>query len=806
MRKTIFSILTALVFCCSLFAQDARQRTVETLVQDVLAAMPAQNQADFNAHMADLAQAAPASVEKLASMLKPAEAGANNLVEYAISGVTRYATDPANEAVKANVKAGLENASAACRDKYNKQFIDSQIRLMTPYEDTFDERLRDTYPFEESKTLARSDESKELCQALWLYAESLGTKSAKKMLSALKSDDRAVRTTALLAYEDLADDEFYEKVAKVYRKLSPEAKADIIYWFGEKDVHSQLDLVLSELNAGGELGADAIEAAGRLGGAKGADKLFAMIGGRYTDDVVKALKYIDVDLSDKVAEALPEAEGKRCEALLALASAKGNKKAAPAVLMHVVSNDTDVAEAAAAALAAVVSASDFESVANLYDNSLLRNAGDLEKALMATMEPLSDNAKFSNVKSYIAKAHNPERFYNAVAASGTDEAVAYLTEKYEAGSSKALDALSTIKNISVAPVLLDVADRNQDYIKRFVDIIDANITNPDLKCEKYCQALEKAKSPEALNYVLEALGRVPVQRAFIVLGGYIDNPATARTAADGVKRIAAGKAAELDYFQLKEILGKAAEYYEGTGNADDGYAVDEMKKILESAVPVEIFQLSDEEKKQGFEVLFDGTDLSKWVGDKVGYQVVNGCIDVTASYGNARNLYTEKEYTDFVLRFEFCFLKEGVNNGVGIRTPMGVDAAYHGMCEVQVLDHDAPIYADLRPYQVHGSVYGIVPAKRIVHKPLGEWSYEEIRVVGDRVTVTVNGEVIVDADVRKACKGHNVAPDGSDSNPYTVDGRNHPGLFNKKGHVGFLGHGSGLKYRNVRILDLSARK
>ena len=82
----------------------------------------------------------------------------------------------------------------------------------------------------------------------------------------------------------------------------------------------------------------------------------------------------------------------------------------------------------------------------------------------------------------------------------------------------------------------------------------------------------------------------------------------------------------------------------------------------------------------------------------------------------------------------------------------------------------------------------------------------EIRVVGDNVKVTVNGEVITDANVRKATQGHNVAPDGSNKNPYTVDGRNHPGLFNKKGHVGFLGHGAGLKYRNVRILDLSARK
>ncbi len=805
MRKTIFSILTALVFCCSLFAQDARQRTVDTIVQDVLAAMPAQNHAEYSEQMSDVAAAAPASVEMLASMLKPAEAACNNLVEYAIVGVVRYATDPANEDVKANVKTGIENAIKSCKDKYNKQFLESQLRLMTPYEDTFEARLRATYPFDEAKALAKSNQSKDQCKALWLFAESMGTKSASKMLAALKSEDRAVRTTALLAYENLADEAFYAKVAKMYNKLSPEAKADVVYWFGEKDVQSQLDLVLSQLNAGGEVGANAIEAAAKLAGKQVADQLFAMLGGRYSDNAVKALKYVDVDLSEAVAAALPQAEGKRCEALLYLASVKRNTKAAPAVLAHVTSADEDVAAKAASALAGVVTESDAAAVAKLYD-AAENNVEALEKALFVAISQLSDDATYETVKGFADSAKNPERFYAALASAGTDKAVEYLSAKYDAGSSKALDALSTIRNINVAPVLLGAADQNQNYIKRYVDIIDANVTDQNRKCEDYCQALAKATDPSAVNYVLEALSWVPIPRAFAVIGEYISNPETARTAADGAKRLASKNAAELDYFQLKAVLADVVKYYQSTGDADDGYAISDIKKILENVTPVEKFQLSEEEQNLGFEVLFDGTDLSKWVGDKVGYQVVNGCIDVTASYGAAKNLYTEKEYTDFVFRFEFCFLKEGVNNGVGIRTPMGVDAAYHGMCEVQVLDHDAPIYANLRPYQVHGSVYGIVPAKRIVHKPLGEWSTMEIRVVGDNVKVTVNGEVINEANVRKATKGHDVAPDGSDNNPYTVDGRNHPGLFNQKGHVGFLGHGAGLKYRNVRILDLSARK
>ena len=99
------------------------------------------------------------------------------------------------------------------------------------------------------------------------------------------------------------------------------------------------------------------------------------------------------------------------------------------------------------------------------------------------------------------------------------------------------------------------------------------------------------------------------------------------------------------------------------------------------------FELSEEEAADGFEVLFDGTSMHKWTGNTTNYVPVDGTIYVTAQYGGSGNLYTKKEYGDFVQRFEFAFDREGVNNGIGIRTPMSVDAAYHGM-EIQMLAHD----------------------------------------------------------------------------------------------------------------------
>ena len=133
---------------------------------------------------------------------------------------------------------------------------------------------------------------------------------------------------------------------------------------------------------------------------------------------------------------------------------------------------------------------------------------------------------------------------------------------------------------------------------------------------------------------------------------------------------------------------------------------------------------------------------------------------------------------------------------------MGVDAAYEGM-EIQVLDHHSPIYAGwLKPQQHHGAVYGIITPKIVTFPELGTWNTEEIYANGDHIRVTVNGEVILDGNIREACQGHNVAPDGSNKNPYTLDHKNHPGLFNEKGHIGLLGHGPGIKFRNIRIKEL----
>ena len=213
-----------------------------------------------------------------------------------------------------------------------------------------------------------------------------------------------------------------------------------------------------------------------------------------------------------------------------------------------------------------------------------------------------------------------------------------------------------------------------------------------------------------------------------------------------------------------------------------------FRDIYVREIPERDVNLTSEEIADGFAALFNGRDLGGWVGNTAGYKVVDGDLVFQPAAGGG-NLYSENEYADLQLRFEFQ-LTPGANSGIGIRAPLEGDAAYAGM-EIQILDDAASMYANLRPYQYHGSVYGVIPARRGALKPAGEWNTEEITVKSSHIRVVVNGIVVVDGDVIEASR------DGA------MDRNAHPGLQRLSGHIGLLSHDTVVRFRNIRIKELS---
>jgi hypothetical protein len=222
--------------------------------------------------------------------------------------------------------------------------------------------------------------------------------------------------------------------------------------------------------------------------------------------------------------------------------------------------------------------------------------------------------------------------------------------------------------------------------------------------------------------------------------------------------------------------------------------LDRPKTLLATVAGVALFvACTTAQPEAGFISLFDGKTLNGWKGAAPqqggGYGVTNGVIYCGK---DGRNLYTEKQYADFVLRIEFK-LEDGSNNGIGIRAPAEGDAAYSGM-EIQILEDraaDRGKWGKLRPAQYHGSIYDVVPAKRGALKPPGEWNVEEITALARHIKVVVNGKTVTDADLNEV------------TDPEII--RKHPGLFRDGGHIGFLGHGDYLEFRNIRIKEFTIR-
>lgn len=285
--------------------------------------------------------------------------------------------------------------------------------------------------------------------------------------------------------------------------------------------------------------------------------------------------------------------------------------------------------------------------------------------------------------------------------------------------------------------------------------------------------------------ILNAASRINEPASFQYISQFLADPELRGDAANALARQALNNTA-IRGGSVSSSLEKAFPFLNGVDSAILSRKLVEAD-LVTPAGNIALGVITIAEKQAGFKVLFDGTNTNQWTGNTAGYLVEEGALVVHPEIKGG-NLYTKEEFDNFVYRFEFL-LTPGANNGIGIRAPLEGDAAYVGM-EIQVLDNEADKYKALEKYQYHGSVYGVIPARRGYLKATGQWNTEEISIKGSAIKVTLNGVVILEGDIAEASKNG------------TMDHKEHPGLSRTTGHIGFLGHGDVVKFRNMRIKSL----
>lgn len=196
--------------------------------------------------------------------------------------------------------------------------------------------------------------------------------------------------------------------------------------------------------------------------------------------------------------------------------------------------------------------------------------------------------------------------------------------------------------------------------------------------------------------------------------------------------------------------------------------------LIATCIVVAASCTSSDANENQFRSLFNEEDLSGWVipeGDGGHWKVVDGVIDYDAmsQAPGDKNLWTEESFGDFVLRLDWR-IKETpfVNQNVRIIRPDGsyqLDTDGNPMA-IAMPDSDSGVYLrGMSKAQINiwtwpvgsGEVWGYrtdpdmppevvagVTPNTLADNHIGEWNTFEITMIGDRLTVELNGIIIID--------------------------------------------------------------
>lgn len=201
--------------------------------------------------------------------------------------------------------------------------------------------------------------------------------------------------------------------------------------------------------------------------------------------------------------------------------------------------------------------------------------------------------------------------------------------------------------------------------------------------------------------------------------------------------------------------------------------------------------LTEAEKNDGYRLLFDGESLKGWTVTQQpeGWVVENGlliCKGITTSY-----LFTLEKFENFILDLEYRTAPKS-NSGIFFRWSDLTDPVNTGL-EMQIwdtYDHKEMVRNS------SGALYDLVAPSTNAVKPAGEWNTARVKCDGSLIELTLNGVVVVEADIDQwDTPGKN--PDGSE-NKFKYAWKDMPRL----GHIGLQDHQGYAEFRNIKIKEL----
>ncbi|MCF8368889.1 MAG: DUF1080 domain-containing protein [Bacteroidales bacterium] len=213
-----------------------------------------------------------------------------------------------------------------------------------------------------------------------------------------------------------------------------------------------------------------------------------------------------------------------------------------------------------------------------------------------------------------------------------------------------------------------------------------------------------------------------------------------------------------------------------------------------------VFSQNKEKENSDWVDLFDGKTTHGWKGFKseklpAGWSVKDGNLVTSGRGGDlGGDIITIGQYEDFELKLEWAISKGG-NSGIFFRVlEHRYPTAYATGPEYQLID-DIGFPGELGEWQKTGANYAMHNAMNKTLKPVGEFNKSRLLVKGSHVEHWLNGVKVLE---------YELWTDDWKSKVLACKWKDYPGYgLARKGHIGLQDHGSEIKFRNIKIRDLS---
>lgn len=208
--------------------------------------------------------------------------------------------------------------------------------------------------------------------------------------------------------------------------------------------------------------------------------------------------------------------------------------------------------------------------------------------------------------------------------------------------------------------------------------------------------------------------------------------------------------------------------------------------------------LSDRERRDGWQLLFDGKSTDGWLsygGDPItpAWKAIDGVLVLEGR--GAKDIVTAKKYRSYELTLDWRLKPDGPagNSGIFYYVVDTASAIYWAAPEMAVLDN-ARHPDGKTELTSSGAVHSMYPVPHERTRPTGEWNSVRLVVNGAHIEQWLNGVRVVEYELGSADWKERLAKSKFSDKPLYGTAR--------EGRIGLQQHGSYVGYRNIKIREI----